>query len=111
MKTKRCLLSLCLVALLLLFQGFGAVAFADDDDGGFEVTVTNLTRGQVISPPVVYTHNRKLEPLFKPGSPASAKLAAIAEDAVNDPLIDSLFESRNVGDVQDDCYSESKYHR
>ncbi len=98
MKTKRYLLLLCLAAVLLVFRG--AFASAEAGDGGFEVTVTNLTRGQIISPPVVYTHNRKLEPLFKPGSPASAELAAIAEDAVNDPLIDSLSGNPNVKDVQ-----------
>ncbi len=56
----------------------------------FEVTVTNITRGQVLSPPVVATHSARLEPLFVEGEPASSELAAIAEDAVNDGLIERL---------------------
>lgn len=69
-----------------------AVADDNDDDGEnkFEVTVTNLTRGQIISPFVVVTHTRKLVPLFTLGSEASEELAFIAEDAYNIPLIELL---------------------
>ena len=64
------------------------------------VTVTNLTRGEVISPAVVATHNKNLQPLFTLGAPASAELAAIAEDAVNTDLVNMLNADSSVGDVQ-----------
>ncbi len=100
MPARRVLLGLGLVAVALLLEGFFDVAFAGDDKGRFEVTVTNLTRGQIISPPVVATHNAKLDPLFALGAPASPELAAIAEDAVNGPLIAALSGNANVSDVQ-----------
>lgn len=79
-----------------------AVADDNDDDGEnkFEVTVTNLTRGQIISPSVVATHKRNLAPLFTLGEPASYELAAIAEDANNDLLIELLTDDPKVKDVQ-----------
>ena len=45
----------------------------------YAVTITNLTRGQVITPPVVIVHNEKFR-LFVPGEPATPELAASAED-------------------------------
>ena len=85
---------------------FGAAISMDlrtaraDDDSGVVVTVTNLTRGQIISPVVVASHRAGFEPLFVPGEPASAELAAVAEDAVLDPLIAALSGDPKVLDVQ-----------
>jgi hypothetical protein len=56
----------------------------------YEVTVTNLTRGQVISPPFVVTHTSDMEPLWRMGEAASAGLAAIAEDADTTTLAAAL---------------------
>ena len=47
----------------------------------YEITVTNLTRGQVLSPPFVVEHTPEMTPLWQLGQPASDGLAAIAEDA------------------------------
>ena len=55
----------------------------------YEVTITNITRGQILSPPVIFSHKRGFR-LFELGQPASAEVAAIAEDAVNGPLEDAL---------------------
>ena len=66
----------------------------------YEVTVTNLTSGQIISPVVVATHRSGLTPLYMFGSPASSELASIAEDAVNDPLVALLSGDSDVMDVQ-----------
>ncbi len=71
-----------------------------DNDSGVEVTVTNLTRGQIISPVVVASHRARFEPLFVPGERASAELAAVAEDADLDPLIAALTGDSDVLDVQ-----------
>jgi hypothetical protein len=64
------------------------------------VTVTNLTRGQILSPPVLATHTRQLQPLFSLGSPASDEVVAIAEDAVNDPMVSTLSANSEVKAVE-----------
>ena len=81
-------------ALLIASHG-GAVA-----DGGIQVTITNLTRAQPLSPPVVASHNAKGPQLFVAGQPASRELALVAEDAINGPLIRLLRGDPNVADVQ-----------
>lgn len=58
-------------------------------DRTYEVTITNVTRGQIITPPVVIMHNGDFE-LFTLGEPAIPELAALAEDGVTDPLVDYL---------------------
>jgi hypothetical protein len=65
-----------------------------------QVTVTNITRGQIISPVVVASHSAAFEPLFQLGEPATAELAAVAEDAILDPLIASLSADPTVLDIQ-----------
>ncbi len=64
-----------------------------------EVTITNLTKGQVFSPPIVATHHRRLTPLFELGSEASVELAALAEDGMTGPL-EMLWNDPLVKDVK-----------
>lgn len=64
----------------------------------YRVTVTNLTKGQVFSPPVVATHSFRMTPLFEVGEPASMEVYSVAEDAVNDPLLALLGGDPNVVD-------------
>lgn len=52
----------------------------------FDVTIYNLTKGQIISPPVVAAHDPSVT-IFSVGSPASDELAALAEDAAADDLV------------------------
>ncbi|MDH3414413.1 MAG: spondin domain-containing protein [Gammaproteobacteria bacterium] len=97
---RAALLSILGIALLgstVLLNSRTALA-----DEGFrvQVTITNITRGQVISPVVVASHSAEFEPLFQLGTPASAELAAVAEDAILDPLIASLSGDPAVFDVQ-----------
>ena len=89
-----------LPVLITLYAGLFGIAAGNAAGAEFEVTVTNLTRGQIISPAVVATHTDKLDPLFTLGSPASDELVAVAEDAVNGPLVDALSGDKNVKDVQ-----------
>ncbi len=63
----------------------------------FEVTITNVTRGQIISPPVVIVHDDGFE-LFQLGAPASAELAALAEDADTSGLEAALMADPSVED-------------
>ncbi len=68
---------------------------SDDDDtsagggteaGIFRVSVTNLTTGQPMTPPVVALHDASVS-LFTIGQAASPELQAIAEDGNNDPMV------------------------
>ncbi len=60
-------------------------------DGGyrFEVTVTNLTRGQQFTPILVAAHRRGVS-LFKAGDPASPQLEILAEEGDTAPLTSLL---------------------
>lgn len=78
---------------LALASTLGVTA-ADDADNyrtprRFEVTVTNLTRGQAFTPILVATHLKGLK-LFTPGSPARPQLATLAEEGDTKPLADLL---------------------
>lgn len=65
----------------------------------FEVSITNLTRGQIISPPVVIVHDDNFK-LFQLGAPASDELAALAEDALTDDLVAALMADPAVEDFE-----------
>jgi hypothetical protein len=62
------------------------------DKRQYEVTVTNLTRAQVITPVLVASHKRGVN-LFTLGYPASDELVAIAESGNIQPLSDAWLES------------------
>ena len=89
MKTQ--LLSSLAAGLILMTGALTTVpAFADDDDiRRYAITVTNLTRGQILTPPVVISHNQDFS-LFTPGAPASSELATLAEDGMTGPLVGLL---------------------
>lgn len=88
------------LATTFILSGLDRVVALHERQGrDFEVTITNITRGQILSPAVVAIHSSRMEPLFVLGSPASEELATIAEDAVNDPLVEALSQSRQVRDV------------
>jgi hypothetical protein len=73
-----------------------APAFADDDENRrYAVTVTNLTRGQILTPPVVISHNRDFA-LFTLGAAAGSELSALAEDGMTGPLQGLLSSSPTV---------------
>lgn len=67
----------------------------------YEITIENLTpatgmgSSQVLSPPVLATHRPAVR-MFQVGRTASSELAQIAEDAVNQPMLDRLGASEHV---------------
>jgi hypothetical protein len=67
------------------------------EGGHYKVVITNLTRGQIISPPVIISHNRDFR-LFTPGEPASPELVALAEDGITNDLADELSTRATVFD-------------
>lgn len=93
MKT-RLTATLALVAALLA----AAAPTAAQGNRTYRVTVTNLTRGQAISPPIVVSHRAEIE-IWRAGEPASAELAALAEDADATGLLSLLAATPGVHDV------------
>lgn len=81
-------------AVLLSFVAV-ATAYADGAPT-YEVTITNLTRKQVIPPPVVITHKNSFQ-LFYPGGAAIPELATLAEEGDPGQLLGYL-------DTQPDVY-------
>jgi len=79
-----------LISLGLFVIGFFASNLAASA-ANFEVTVTNLTRGQSFTPILVASHKAGVK-LFELGQPASPQLAVLAEEGNVAPL-DGLLNS------------------
>lgn len=84
-------LSLLAASLTLLAgaAGLSAPAMADNGTREYEVTVTNLTRGQQFTPILVASHRVGVK-LFEFGQPASAELEALAENGDTAPFSTAL---------------------
>jgi hypothetical protein len=76
---------LVLAAFGFLFSG---AAFADEGRR-YEVKITNITRGQVITPPILIRHTGSFS-LFSLGEAASSQLATLAEEGDVGPLLEYL---------------------
>ncbi len=74
------------------------VGFASDRGRKYKITITNITHGQIVSPPIVFSHNRNFK-LFKLGKTADDALAQLAEDGLTGPLESQLLASSSVGQV------------
>jgi hypothetical protein len=94
-------------AALALSLGLAASATtwaaAADDTAGlaagrFEVTVTNLTRGQQFTPLLLVSHKPRVS-LFTLGQPAIAELGTLAESGNPAPLAALLSSNAKVGQV------------
>jgi len=92
-----------MLALSLSVEGASVNGRSGDGDGSYqyEISVTNLTRGQPFSPPVVVSHDKSLVPLFTPGMPADAELTLVAEDGMNGALVTELQADPAVLDVEE----------
>lgn len=64
---------------------FTSHAVASGRGGAYEVTVTNITHGEIFTPVMVATHPREVK-LFELGNPASPELAMLAEGGDTAPL-------------------------
>jgi len=81
-----------------LLAVLGASAPPGASNGQYSVTITNLTANQIISPPLVVSHDEDAD-VFEPGTPASPQLADVAENGNNVPLRDLLMSAEGVFDV------------
>ena len=82
MRMRRTLLA---IGLTLVVTGALSVASAESPahargNMSYEITITNATRGQIMSPPILVVHDPAIK-LFEVGQQASEDLAAVAEDA------------------------------
>lgn len=85
-----------LAAALLASAG---PVLADQRPALYEVTVTNITRGQTFTPRLVVTHDRSVQ-LFQLGAPAGEALEVLAEDGSPAALITRLESAgRAVGGI------------
>ncbi|MFV2061411.1 MAG: spondin domain-containing protein [Gammaproteobacteria bacterium] len=64
----------------------------------YEVTVTNITKGEIFTPILVASTHRGVK-LFKQGTAASTDLEIIAESGNNGPLADSLISGGHALDT------------
>ena len=81
-KTQRMTTILALLAAVVCTP-------ASADTARYEVSITNITRGQTFTPIMLATHKPGVR-LFKLGQPASSELAIIAESGNPGPLMDAL---------------------
>lgn len=88
-----------LLLSVLIGMSLGCPAFAQSQFQ-YEVTITNVTRGQVFTPIVVASHKDGFH-LFSAGQPASVELEQIAEGGDTGPLETSLRGSPDVLEVAD----------
>jgi len=82
-----------LTALLSVFAINSSIAMADDRWATYEITVTNASAHQVLTPPLVVAHKRNFS-LFTIGTEASEGLGTLAE--TGDPSM-LLAESEDTG--------------
>jgi Spondin_N len=83
------------VAILAAVSAMALIAVspaAATDATEYQVTITNLTGGQPLTPPAVATHRRPLD-VFKVGAPASFGVKEIAENGNLGPLLDAFAAS------------------
>lgn len=88
-------LSSWVAVAVLVPASLSSPAVADE----IEVRIVNLTRGQVFSPVIAWTHNGKFAPFFSFGAQASEELRAIAEDGNPTPMEDLLVGDPDVADI------------
>ena len=92
---KKTMKQMALGCLAVMFGLASTVALAQTT---YEVTIHNLTRGQLITPPLVVVHDSSTS-LFSVGQPASMELATLAEEGNPVPLMEAAMAMEGVHDV------------
>jgi hypothetical protein len=91
------LASLIAMALIAAVLGLTSGPAAADATAQYEVTFTNMTNGQPMTPPVVVIHDASTQ-LAPPGSFANSNIEAIAEGGNNGPLLAALPGAPGISD-------------
>ena len=85
------------LALSLALTGLSSQTFASDR-GHYKITITNLTRGTLFTPPLAVSHGR-IAKVFKLGEAPSDELAQLAEGGNTQPIQDALFATGKAKDA------------
>ena len=91
-----------ILALVIIAQFVGSTGTSSAQTGEAveaaiaTVSVTNLTKGQILTPAVFITHSNDAPPLFVPGEPASPELASLAELGQTTGLINKFNAEQGV---------------
>lgn len=93
------LLTIGLTSIAIALLG-SSMAMASDDSDHYDVTITNLTRGQVFTPILVASHKDRKLNLFSHNAPASTQLSALAEGGDTVPLTTLWEANHRVLDVK-----------
>jgi Spondin_N len=96
---KACWLTFAAASMFTITGMLTSVTFAATEGGHFEVTVTNLTRGQQFTPFLVTSHKKGVS-LFELGKPPIPEFVPLAEYGKTDPLSALLRGMPEVEDVQ-----------
>ncbi|MGH3132779.1 MAG: spondin domain-containing protein [Gaiellaceae bacterium] len=99
MRTRARVLAVALAAAGTVVLAAVTAAAASAPVKTYEVTITNLTGGQPLTPPLVATH-RAATGMFTVGQPASFGLKEIAENGNLGPMITGLESDKHVADVE-----------
>lgn len=94
MKNWRRELTVAVLSGMLLTSGGSMAA---EGRGAYEVTITNITQGEIFTPIMVASHPKGIK-LFELGRPAGTELAMLAEGGDTAPL-SGLLERQGARDV------------
>ncbi len=97
-KSSRLLVGVALAVVLTVVGVTAASASKDPRAATYRVTITNLTGGQALTPPVVAIQRRRVK-VFRVGRASSFEVKEIAENGNIAPLLDSLGANDRVIDV------------
>ncbi len=87
-----------LAAAIMIAALLPATATARPPVATYEVTITNLTSGQPLTPPVIGVHRASTD-VFSVGDIASAEVVATAENGNTGPLVAQLDDDKHVASV------------
>jgi hypothetical protein len=99
MNTKQKLTSVFAILALFAAAGFAEIPQSEAAlNLNYKVTVTNITPGQPITPPLLVTHNKDVS-IFNVGEESSYELSQLAENGNFEPLVEKLSGMAGVGQV------------
>ena len=102
MKSKRKMTSIFAIsafAAIFAVAGFAEIPQSEAAlNLNYKVTLTNITPGQPITPPVLVTHNKDVS-IFTVGEESSFELSQLAENGNFDPLVEKLSGMAGVGQI------------
>ena len=94
---KLFLASLTMVGVLVFLVGM-ATGQTGDEPREYTVTITNQTHGQLFSPPLIFSHKKKVT-FFETGQPASIEVSSLAEGGDTSFLSELMVRTTGVLDV------------